>query len=61
MAATRSRLALPFMYAVLFSTTFEAWLMGSLNPFTIYWLLALQVIFYESIAPAKEKSLVPVL
>jgi len=60
-AASRSRLALPFMYAVLFSTTFEAWLMGSLNPFTIYWLLALQVIFYESIAPAKEKSLVPVL
>ncbi len=36
--------AVPLMYAVLFSCTFEAWLMGSLNPYTITFLLILSLI-----------------
>lgn len=36
--------AIPLMYAVLFSCTFEAWLMGSLNPYTITFLLILSLI-----------------
>ncbi len=36
--------ALPMMYAVLFSATFEAWLMGSLNPYTINFLFILALV-----------------
>lgn len=35
--------ALPFLYTVLFSAFFEAWLMGSLNPYHITMLLILTV------------------
>lgn len=60
-ASRHNNLAFPFMYAVLFSTTFEAWLMGSLNPFTIFWILAFQIINKELNATTTEKSPVPVL
>lgn len=36
--------AFPIMYAALFSGTFEAWLMGSLNPYTIMFLFVLTLI-----------------
>lgn len=38
-AATKSPFALPLMYSVIFSATFEAWLVGSLNPHTPLLLL----------------------
>lgn len=40
-AITISYTALPVLYAVLFSAFFEAWLMGSLNPYHITFLLIL--------------------
>jgi O-antigen ligase len=40
--------AFPIMYAVLFSCTFEAWLMGSLNPYTIMLLFVLTLITTDS-------------
>jgi O-antigen ligase len=36
--------ALPMMYAVIFSASFEAWLMGSLNPFNIIFLFILALV-----------------
>ncbi len=43
-AVTVSYTAFPMMYAVIFSATFEAWLMGSLNPFHIMFLFVLTLI-----------------
>ena len=40
-AVTISYTALPLLYTVLFSAFFEAWLMGSLNPYHITMLLIL--------------------
>lgn len=54
-------LAIPLMFAVIFSATFEAWLMGSLNPFHIVFVLLFTIIIYDEYATAKEKSPVPVL
>ena len=42
-AVAISYTALPFLYTVLFSAFFEAWLMGSLNPYHITMLLILAV------------------
>ncbi len=42
--AKNSRLAIPIMYAVLFSATFESWLTASLNPFTIQFFIILTLI-----------------
>ncbi|MBK8845416.1 MAG: O-antigen ligase family protein [Bacteroidetes bacterium] len=56
----KNRLALPFMYAVLFSTTFEAWLMGSLNPFTVFWIFTFAFFNYEYQFQPKART-VPVL
>jgi len=36
--------AVPMMYAIVFSATFEAWLMGSLNPYTIMFLFILSLL-----------------
>jgi O-antigen ligase len=47
-AVKTSFTAFPIMYAVLFSCTFEAWLMGSLNPYTITFLFVLTVITTDS-------------
>ncbi|MBK6833911.1 MAG: hypothetical protein IPG89_06400 [Bacteroidetes bacterium] len=35
----------PLLYGVLFSNQFESWLTASLNPFTIFLLLSLSLIF----------------
>ena len=43
-AARNSYLAYPAMYAVLFSSFFESWLMASLNPFTIQLLILLTLL-----------------
>ena len=59
--AQYSYLAIPLLYAVLFSTSYEAWLMGSLNPFTIYFIQSLVILEYEpQIASNAQKSLIPV-
>jgi hypothetical protein len=59
-----TKLAYPVMFAVMFSITFEPWLMSSLNPYTIGFLLILTVltedIFYElppnlELEPNEEK------
>lgn len=43
-AVSVSFTAFPLMYMVLFSTFFEAWLMGSLNPFHIVYIFILMII-----------------
>lgn len=46
-ALAKTRLSLPIMYAVLFSASFEAWLMGSLNPFHVVFILLMTVILND--------------
>lgn len=59
--AQHSYLAIPLLYAVLFSTSYEAWLMGSLNPFTIYFIQSIVILEYEpQIASIAQKSSIPV-
>lgn len=70
-AIPKAYTALPFMYAVLFSAFFEAWLMGSLNPYTITFLFVLSIIYTSSnsfadhksdpLPPAEEKFTIPAL
>jgi len=48
-AASQTRLAMPIMYAVLFSIFFESWLTASLNPLTIVFLVLVTIIGSESI------------
>jgi O-antigen ligase len=38
--------SIPFMYAVIFSVSFESWLTASLNPFTIALLLGVSIMLY---------------
>ncbi len=47
-AVTITYTALPLLYTVLFSAFFEAWLMGSLNPYHITMLLILTVTITDS-------------
>jgi len=42
-ASQNSFLAMPAMYAIMFSITFEAWLMGSLNPYTILYIILMSL------------------
>ena len=60
-AVAVSYTALPFMYAVLFTAFFEAWLMGSLNPFHITMLLILAVTITDKKDFAGEYSETEVL
>ncbi len=60
-AVAVSYTALPFMYAVLFTAFFEAWLMGSLNPFHITMLLILAVTITDKKDFAGEYSKTEVL
>jgi O-antigen ligase len=53
-AIPKSYTALPITYAVMFSGFFEAWLMGSLNPYTITFLFILSLINTESSAFAED-------
>jgi O-antigen ligase len=59
-AARKTRLALPIMYASLFSSFFESWLTASLNPFTIVLFIVLSILTSDVIIPAKAKIAVPV-
>ncbi|CAN5465041.1 hypothetical protein BH11BAC2_BH11BAC2_18390 [soil metagenome] len=46
LAARKSYMAIPTMFAILFSITFEAWFQASLNPFTIIALLIITLLQY---------------
>ncbi|MBL0340388.1 MAG: O-antigen ligase family protein [Bacteroidetes bacterium] len=60
-AIPKAYTALPFMYAILFSAFFEAWLMGSLNPYTITFLFVLCIIYTDSNSFADRKPQTSVL
>lgn len=49
--AKKSHTAIPFLYAILFSMTYESWIAGSLNPFTILLLFSLTLFFEEEFVP----------
>lgn len=61
-AAKKTRLAMPAMFAILFSINFEPWLAASLNPYTIVFLIIVTIMsedeFYESheTLPELEKA-----
>jgi O-antigen ligase len=59
-AASYSILAFPIMLAMLFSANFEAWLMASLNPFTMQLFIILVFLnspfFYEDKEGAPSSS-----
>lgn len=56
--ARQTKLALPVMYAVLFSVSFESWLTASLNPFTIQVviLMTLMLATAELKAPSETEQ-----
>src|SRR6185436_5733844 len=56
-ASVKSPYALPLMYAVLFSATFEAWLVGSLNPHTPLVLLMWTLMKFDVKEEGIEKKL----
>lgn len=58
--SSRSYLAIPLLYALLFSTSYEAWLMGSLNPFTVYLIMSLVLLDYDHQFEIPKKSLISV-
>ncbi len=60
-ASVKSYLTFPVLYALLFSITFEAWLMGSLNPFNIMFLFVMKLLTHDPHPAEEEKSPVPVL
>lgn len=67
-AAKKSKLAIPVLYAVLFSNYYESWITASLNPFTIQLLFILTIIFIydfkfdeESVGNKHEKEPVQAL
>lgn len=61
-AARINYLAIPAMFAIMFSITFEAWFQASLNPFTIIALLIITLLQYEKPTTAtEEESTLPVL
>lgn len=43
-AAKNSNLAWPFFFTILFNITYESWLVGSLNPFTVMFLCSLTLL-----------------
>jgi O-antigen ligase len=59
-AIKKTRLALPLMYASLFSSFFESWLTASLNPFTIMLFITLAIITSNVIIPSKAPAALPV-
>ena len=52
-------MALPTMFAILFSCMFEAWFQGSLNPFTI--IAILNITLLQHVDTTQEKDTIPVL
>ncbi|HNN11425.1 MAG TPA: O-antigen ligase family protein [Bacteroidia bacterium] len=61
-AMLHSKLAFPVLFAVIFSASFEAWIMGSLNPFHIVLILILNFIINidQFNADREEESVVPI-
>ena len=57
-AAKLSRLAFPFLASILFSITFESWLVASLNPFTSLLLVGLTILVELPYADASNKDLI---
>jgi O-antigen ligase len=51
----KNKLAVPCLYAVLFSITYESWLAGSLNPFTIILLLTISLFICPEFSPEEEQ------
>jgi len=60
-AAQKNYYAVPTMFAIMFSMTFEAWFQASLNPFTIIALLIITLLQYDQPLPGQKESSVPVL
>lgn len=62
--ATRSRLAFPFLWLVMFSILPESWLAASLNPFSILFFIGLTVLTDDTFVPEnteEESSQTPAL
>jgi len=57
-AAKNSVFAIPILYAILFSITYESWLMASLNPFTIMLVIILTLLLSKEFNEQKEESTV---
>ncbi|MEO5570498.1 MAG: O-antigen ligase family protein [Bacteroidia bacterium] len=55
-ASARSVYALPLMYSVMFSATFEAWFIGSLNPHTPMLILMWTMMMVDAKAVTPEKK-----
>jgi O-antigen ligase len=55
-ASKKTKLAMPLMFAIIFSTFFESWLTASLNPFTIQVIIILSILTSDVIFPAKAKA-----
>lgn len=51
-ALKTSRYTLPVLYSILFSSFFESWLSGSLNPFTSVFLVVVTLLLSESEKPS---------
>ncbi len=61
-ASLNCYLAFPVLFAILFSISFESWLIGSLNPFTIIALLAITLMQTKiTHDEQEEKDSIPVL
>ncbi len=61
-AMLHTKIAFAVLFAVIFSASFEAWIMGSLNPFHIILILILNILIHEEQfnADKQEESLIPV-
>jgi hypothetical protein len=61
-ASANCYLALPALFAILFSISFESWLMGSLNPFTIVAIMSITLMQIKiNHHEQEEKNSIPVL
>lgn len=59
-AAKKTIIAIPIMYAVLFSVFFESWLSASLNPFTIQLIIILTLITSDEFNKKIEEGTLPI-
>jgi len=57
-AAKKSNLAFPFFFALLFNITYESWLVASLNPFTVLFLMSLTLLVMKyKFVPNKSSNI----
>ncbi len=59
-ALKKTKLALPLMFAAVFSSFYESWLTASLNPFTIILFIILSILTTDVIISSKAKAAVPI-